>query len=216
MKNTNKLNIKSPQKGVVLIVALIILVAMTLGGLALIRSMDTSTLIAANISTQQSAIYSSDEGIESAVAWLESNLTTVLPDNTKLLDYDYSSVGYTASATAINANQTGEDLWSFLSGGSKVVCTLPRNVNICDDLGEPDASGNTVQFVIQRLCNTSGPINGAGCTVSQATSSNTDGENQGAGEYSLGPANNSTYYRITVRAMGARNAVSYVQAVVNL
>ena len=198
----------SSQKGVVLIVALIILVAMTLGGLALIRSMDTSTMVAGNIASQQTAIYSSDQGIESAVAWLESNLTT------GLLDANNAPVGYTASAGAVPANQAGEAFWAALSPAG--FCTLPRIGNVCATTGQADASGNSVQFMIQRLCNAAGPINGAGCTVSQAVSTNTDGENQAAGEDSLGPANNTTYYRITVRVLGPRNTVSFVQAVVNL
>lgn len=58
------------QAGVVLFIALIALVVMSLAAVALIRSVDTNTLIAGNISYKQSALVSSDSGVETALSWL--------------------------------------------------------------------------------------------------------------------------------------------------
>ena len=58
------------QRGVVLIIALIALVIMTLAALAMIRSVDTSNLIAGNMAFQQAATHSGDSGIEAAITWL--------------------------------------------------------------------------------------------------------------------------------------------------
>jgi Tfp pilus assembly protein PilX len=51
---------RSNQRGVVLLVALIILVALTLSGVALIRSVDTANLIAGNQSFHQSAVHAGE------------------------------------------------------------------------------------------------------------------------------------------------------------
>ena len=203
-------NILTPNKqnGIVLIVALIILVAMTLGGLALMRSMETSSMIAGNIASQQTTIYSSDLGVESAIGWLESNLSS------NVLEQNNAPMGYSASATAMTANQNGAAFWNALSPAG--VCTLPRSGNFCSNTQSPDAAGNTVQYMIQRLCNAPGPINGAGCGAAQGGNLSADGENQAAGEETLGIANNSAYYRITVRVTGPRNSIGFVQAIVNL
>lgn len=48
------------QQGVVLFVALIILVAMTLAGIALMRSVDTNVLIAGNLAFRQGATMAGD------------------------------------------------------------------------------------------------------------------------------------------------------------
>ena len=200
--------IPKKQNGMVLIVALVILVAMTLGGLGLMRSMETSSMIAGNIASQQTTIYSSDLGVESAIEWLESNL------NTPALDQNNAPMGYAASAAALAGNQTGPAIWTTLSTAG--VCTLPRSGEICSTTLPTDAAGNTVQYTIQRLCNAPGPINGAGCGAAQGGNLNADGENQAAGEDTLGIANNSAYYRITVRVTGPRNSIGFVQAIVNL
>src|SRR4051812_44344510 len=58
------------QRGVVLFIALIVLVAMTLAAIALVRAVDTSTQVAGNIGFKQSTVQSSDMGGEQAISWL--------------------------------------------------------------------------------------------------------------------------------------------------
>jgi type IV pilus assembly protein PilX len=58
------------QQGVVLLVALIVLVALTLAGVALVRSVDTANLVAGNLSFHQSAIQAGERSTELAVTWL--------------------------------------------------------------------------------------------------------------------------------------------------
>ena len=65
--------LRAGQAGVVLMMALIVLVAMTLAGIALVRSVDTSNIIAGNLAFKQAATNSGDTGIEAAAAWLNAN-----------------------------------------------------------------------------------------------------------------------------------------------
>ena len=53
------------QQGVVSFIALVALVVMSLAAVALIRSVDTATLIAGNLAFKQAATASADAGVES-------------------------------------------------------------------------------------------------------------------------------------------------------
>ena len=58
------------QRGVVLFVALIVLIIMTLAGLALLRQMGVGTSIAGNVAFKENATSVADRGTEVARAWL--------------------------------------------------------------------------------------------------------------------------------------------------
>ena len=65
------------QRGVILFIALIVLVAMSLAGIALMRSVDTNVLIAGNLAFRQGATLAADRGIEDAKNWLAANAAGV-------------------------------------------------------------------------------------------------------------------------------------------
>lgn len=200
-----KLN-PSRQQGVVLIIALIMLVAMTLGGLALMRSVHTTTAIAGNLAFQQAATNAADTGVETAVAWLENNNAgTNLHNN-------IPGSGYAASKTVADdpsGNQDWTELWTAI--------WVPRGVaTVTQNGGGADPSGNTVQYVIQRLCNGTGnPLSAAaGCAVSPIAATQT-GNSMSGGTAHL-TVNTQVYYRITVRVTGPRNTASFIQTTVAL
>ncbi len=59
------------QRGVVLLLALIMLVAMTLAGIVLYRQIGTGLIIARNLSFKRTATVAADRGIEAARTWLD-------------------------------------------------------------------------------------------------------------------------------------------------
>jgi len=65
MKQYKRPALNAWQQGIVLPITLIVLVAMTLAGIALLRSIDTSSIIAGNLAFKQSATASGDAGIGS-------------------------------------------------------------------------------------------------------------------------------------------------------
>jgi len=69
------------QRGVVLFFALIALLAISLAAVALIRSVDTSTMIAGNLAFKQTATTSADAGLENAIAWLNTTQTANSANN---------------------------------------------------------------------------------------------------------------------------------------
>jgi Tfp pilus assembly protein PilX len=186
------------QQGVVLFITLIILVAMTLAGMAMVRSVFTTNLIAGNLALQQAATHAGDAGTEDAIAWLETNNTgTILHDSTP------AGGRYLALTIPIAAGQTWEQYWQAQLAGQAFSLA-------------PDAAGNTVSYVIQRLCNNTGnpTTPGTGCAQPQTNSTASSGS-KGAGVIAL-QFNSQIYYRITSRISGPRNTVSYIQTVVAL
>lgn len=201
----------SRQRGVVLMIALIMLVAMTLGGLALVRSVNMTNIIAGNLAFQQGATNSGDTGIEVAISWLEANSGPTL----------YSSVaaqGYSATRGDPGAGQSWDAYWRAALFARAV--TLNPNVPgtfMAYSASAPNTAGNTVSYAIQRLCALEGAApstSGARCSQPPATIS-TSSSSKGAGVVAL-TYGSQVYYRITSRIAGPRNTVSYVQAIVAL
>src|ERR1700741_3462334 len=73
MRRPVSVSMSRRQQGVVLFISLIVLVAMSLAGIALMRSVDTATLVAGNMAFKQSSLQSSHSAISSAVNWLGNN-----------------------------------------------------------------------------------------------------------------------------------------------
>lgn len=189
------------QRGAVLFFALIALVVMTLAAVALIRSVDTNTLIAGNLAFRQSATSSGDGGTEAAITWLTNNLAT--------LDSSNPAAGYYNSLNQA-LDLTTQD-WTVIGVSA----------------GQ-DNAGNTVRYVIQRLCNhpaaklaqvnsgASIAVSETTCILSDAPQSNNE---QSALEAPQACAScvttvGSAIYRITAQVTGPRNTVSYIQAFV--
>lgn len=197
------------QQGVVLIIALIVLVAMTLASVAMVRSVDTSTLIAGNLAYKQSGVTSGDAGINEAIKWLDANGAS--------LEKDVVSQGYYATS----------QLCLDLTGNGNVntkKCPPPsEKFNWAGGTGtkalSKDAAGNEMSYVIHRMCHAAGALTAENCTVEESEQTGSSlGSARQMLTYQPGSWNsvaNRGYYRITVRITGARNNVSYVQAIVS-
>lgn len=193
---------RKAQRGVILFVALIVLVAMSLTGIALIRSVDTNVLVAGNLAFRQGATSAADWGIESARVYLKTTIVA----NKAALDNDNLAAAYYSTW------QSGLDLvgttaspfdWTA-SGPSQMVGT--------------DSAGNEVRYVLHRMCEASGATTAAGANCVKASGSGgttgTAGSTKGTVSYSTLalPASTVVYYRVTVRVLGPRNTLSFVQA----
>jgi len=181
------------QRGTMLIIALIVLVAMTLAGIATMRSVDTATVMAGNIAFRQSALNAADQGVQAAFAQLQPLTSTGL-------NRDGAVAGYLSNAPAIEPNWMDEAAWAgaaTLNGGA------------------PDAAGNVVSYVIHRLCtlanvDPTAAGNRCGSTVNTAKLSK-EGEDNfrlSGGEFSN---QLQVQYRITARAVGPRRSIAIVQ-----
>lgn len=184
------------QRGVTLLITLIILVAMTMTAITLMRSMDTTNIIAGNLAFQQSATRSADTGVEAAILWMQNNIAN--------LQNDSFANGYSSSITNPAAGQSWDNFFTVTLAGRTLTLAA-------------DAVGNTTSYAIERLClnaNISPTAVGAGCTVTPVVAGGgSAGSSEDAGTVQLN-ASSQQYYRITSRTVGPHNAKSYVQAIV--
>jgi Tfp pilus assembly protein PilX len=195
------------QRGVVLVIALIVLVAMSLGGVAILRSVDTTTLIAGNYAFKQSTLHGANIGIESAFRWIATNQANLKIDNTGEGYYSWTS-----RLSSQQFNWQDSTKWS-----------AAKTVN-----NTPDAAGNTVQYIIHRLCTTPGraltlddgvTANPCATNAGSGTSATYSAPSEGSSNVSGSSAFTSPpsiVLRVIARSTGPRNAVSYVQAMVLL
>jgi Tfp pilus assembly protein PilX len=215
------------QRGVVLFFALISLLAIMLAAVALIRSVDTSTLIAGNLAFKQAATSSGDAGTEAAVAWLAAveaanSTINVTTDKTHPFNKDHGGVAGDAYYSAAYYSSVNPNLSLTASSGTRIQWTDADSVLVLPD---PDSSGNSVRYVIQRMCRNANvaialvaPDPSAECLFSGALQ-DTNGKNiplpqeicKGAG---CPAAGQTPQIRITSRITGPRNTISYVQAFV--
>ena len=193
------------QRGVVLFLALIALVALSLAAVALIRSVDTSTLIAGNIAFKQSATNSADAGVESAIAWLKGVQSA--NSNINVLTNAAHPFNITNTANGYYSNANTIDLFADATWN---ISTIPAVT---------DSSGNTVSYIIERMCrNGDVAIQNADCLFSDPLKDRNGKEVKLSQDICKGDgcpvAGQTPQIRITARATGPKNSVSYVQAFV--
>lgn len=177
---------RSAQQGVVLFIALIVLVAMTLAGLAMMRSVDTNNLIAGNLAFKNAASSAGDAAIEAARGWVMSKTPGQL---------EADQAGYFANWQPSFDPKTFDWLAS-----SSLVGT--------------DSYGNTIYYVAHRMCNESAKSIDATDCVKVSTVS--VGSTKGGGSYGNLPLTGTSlvFYRITAKIEGPKFTVSYIQAFV--
>jgi type IV pilus assembly protein PilX len=208
------------QRGVVLFLALIAIVVMSLAAVALIRSVDTSTLIAGNLAFKQSATTSADAGIEAAIALLTVTRDSAANANKNVLSDATHTFNITSTATRPGYYSNADpalDLFAAATWDNDINNSNNNSVNSV--LVGTDASGNKTRYVIQRMCrNANVAIQNADCLFS-AGSEDASGQQiplpqticSGTG---CPVAGQTPQIRITTRVTGPRNTVSYVQAFV--
>ena len=186
------------QQGVVLFISLIVLVAMSLAGIALMRSVDTATLVSGNLAFKQASLQSSHRAIMVAANWLANNSAGTGLHNTN------TSRGYFSSAPAEEPDWFADDTWNLGS---------PASVNG----GTPDAAGNKIRYMIHRLCTEADtPENGTGaggvnqCARYSPISTGTAGASK-SDQATILYGNPELFYRLTIRVDGPRNTVTVTQ-----
>lgn len=192
----------SKQQGVVLIISLIALVAISLAGLALMRTVDTSNVISGNVAFNEAAQQLSDVGAEDAYLKINGLLDPAgcqktlanCPKNAAGNSYFYPNVAPIDPESKLPA-PAGGIVWS-----DPLAVALP---------GEATAS-YSVRYMVERMCgnaitgNTASPgDNTADFTVDPtfAKCRATPMYPDAAGATDIG----NLYYRVTVQVSGPRN-----------
>ncbi|GIZ50425.1 pilus assembly PilX family protein [Noviherbaspirillum aridicola] len=202
------------QEGVVLLIAVVVLVAMTMAALGLVRSIDTGNQVAGNLAFKQAATAAADIGTQAAIDWLTARVGT--PDvNEDMPTQAYyatsqDSLDITGTRAAADRAQVDWDA-NNCRGRPNSSCIAP---SAAIDAG----AGNEVRYLIHRLCSSPGSpaAEGNSCANYQSRASsapNKDGFDETNWQRFEPPP--VPYYRITSRVKGPRNTVSYVETIVH-
>jgi type IV pilus assembly protein PilX len=178
------------QRGFVLVIALIVLAAMSLAAIALVRTVDTSTLLARNISFKRDAINRNELALEVANAFFREGGVLASQLNTRV---DLPANNYSSSMVATDADGIPTALGSDFT-------TFPQQIN---------ASGEQTQihYIIERMC-TRGNVaeNKSHCLLAQAASGSEQPEKR--------PVTLPPMYRVSTRVVAPRNVSSVTQAII--
>jgi Tfp pilus assembly protein PilX len=185
---------RGAQRGAALFISLIALIFMLLGGLALIRSVDTGNLIAGNFSFKQASLQATDVGLESAFTLLNNTIAGISTEAT------YPAGCVTAAPTACQYFPTrqAEDavgVPTAIGDWSAVPSTTMAN-------------GYTYQFVIERLCTGTPPI---ADIQAQCMAGAPAGGGSKKSPATVFTGITEVFYRATVRVTGPRNTQTVVQ-----
>ena len=186
------MNYRNRQQGVVLVIALIALVAISLAGVALMRTVDTSNVISGNIAFNEAAIQIADIGAELAYKQVNANLyyehnadgslkpvyvtlTNPLPNQNPL-----SLTGYSLNPSTGCESQGNCPAYYYMTLQSN-----PQNwYSVAANQVSPALpSGYSLQYRIERMCTQNGTAtfkNGSGnenCRALPVYTTNNDATN---------------------------------------
>jgi len=196
------------QRGVVMFIALLVMVALSLAGIALIRSADTATVVSGNLAFKQSAVYAVDRAVEQSIEKLFTGVPNpTITDRTRhnTAQYYYACVLNTAGTACLSPGDPIPEIPAVLATKAAFEATFdPSQVD-----ASKDAADNKAYYVIERMCAAEGAAIGSNCNVSAQAMGADAGTQHYEGLVRAGDA----YYRVTVRVEGPRNTVAYAQAI---
>src|SRR5262249_54968139 len=131
------------QSGVVLFITLVIMVALSLAGVALIRSTDTGTAVTGNLAFKQASIAAIDRGVESAVnaLWYSS-----MDKSVDHPDQNYYACVRNAAGSACIAPSTSEN--SLIPDKPDAITSVAKltAAGLSATLVPTDAAGNDAYY----------------------------------------------------------------------
>jgi len=187
---------RARMRGVVLMVALIALVILSLGAIALVRAIDADSGMAGNFAFREASASAADIGLAQAVA--------AFPGLGNL-DVDAPGTGYFASVATLGAPAPALARWNGLT------CRDPASVSVAS-VSCTDTSQYRMQVLIERLC-TIKPVTDPLAQCVTGDVADTGSKKSNAPDLGV---DTLIQYRVSVRVRGPRNAESLVQMLVAL
>lgn len=215
------------QRGVSLLFSLMGLVVLSLGAVALIRSVDTGLLVLGNLGFKQDSLAVSSLATEKAIEWLGARTSG------DYLFSDHRTEGYSSvamSSLEVTGPRAGVDEgheaalvdWDENSCDTAKLPGLGgRKVGHCMTATPLQTLANGVQYsyVITRLCAAPGDSAGNDCVRAVELKSGTATTQRGSLGYGshmrFVEKSSGTYYRVIARVKGTRGAVSFSETLVH-
>ncbi|MDP2792890.1 MAG: hypothetical protein Q8O25_02225 [Sulfurisoma sp.] len=224
------------QEGIVLFIALIALVVLSLAGIGFMRSVDTASVLAGNLAFNRASVAISDSGMEEArvqLATLDNAITSgrcslTAPASCLWMNGSDMTAGRAPTGGTPPAN--GYFAWADPTFNYRTFnwgnatnsdnMTYQFNAAVASWTAAQAAAliGYDIRYVIHRMCefpwSSTDATKGDPASSNCMTTASTGGQSQG----SITVSSNQTQtaasvplYRITIRVMGPRNSVAYVQ-----
>jgi len=204
------------QRGASLLFALLALGAMALAALALVRAVDTGTLVVGNIGFKQDATASADLATRQAIA----AIATLAAANPANLNANQPASGYYASsyptmdvtARQVDASHVQID-WD---GDGSCPSVSPTCLRTVAPATQPADGVTTTRYLVTRLCLAAADPTASGnnCAAQALSIATSD---KGGLTYA-NPKDPSSvlspYYRVIVRVTGARGTTSLTETIV--
>ncbi|RYG39155.1 MAG: hypothetical protein EON93_00465 [Burkholderiales bacterium] len=200
-----------------MIFALMALVVISLAAVALVRSVDTSSLVIGNLGFKQDATTTASQGAEQAIAFLNGATATTLQSDQAAAGYyaasrdslDVTGQGSTSTTRAV-VDWMGDGCAFYGSGTYGTCVTASPEISL-------NGGVNRARYIITRLCATEGAPSAIDCAT-PVGSAMTGGGNKGFTDYKIRnvrlTVSNSQYYRIVTRATSARGTVSFTETMI--
>lgn len=189
-----KLSVSSRQRGVVLIFALLVLLILAIGSVAVLRSVNNSLTSAGNLSFHRDLVNQAEVAVANVMTEFKTN---ALP------------LGGVTAASMPAANYSASTLVTNPQGVPTAL--LDDTVFAAVGIAGNDLTGATpdvkIRYVIDRLCDAAGGASSPHCVQSSALPAGGSSPNQVSGM--LPPS--ATVYRVSVRVSGPRQTQAFLQ-----
>ena len=195
----------SRSRGSVLAVVLVVLVVMMLGGVSLLRSVDTSALLSGNLAFKRDSVNRTSIGLNEAFKVMQDR---------DFLEYQANDAGCASEKGCDKVDEWIKRNYSprLLETDASGVPLIIKNKAAFDakfaTIKPVIKDGQEVRFLIERMCTNFGPSDESKCSVSDRYELGGSYRQDKPGSISL------PLYRITIRSDGVRNTQTYVQATV--
>lgn len=184
---------RARQRGIVMLITLIAMVVLMIGAVALVRSFDTSSILAGNLAFRRDLTNQGERGIALArAAFTGGALSTEAARNSDQSSANYSSIKLETNEQGIPKLLVKDSLFS--SAGMSVADTTDST------------QGITVRYVVDRQCTGQGPPDDSSCVVTTGSA-----DPSGSNWLPKPGGESRPVYRVSVRVTGPRNTQAFFQ-----
>jgi type IV pilus assembly protein PilX len=196
-------SVRQPQRGVTLIIALIALITLTIGAVAMMRSTNTTLRMSGNLAFKRDLANQSERAVAAAMSALRTGgLSSVASRESSSLANNYS-------ASLLASPPQNKGIPTVLLDDSAFTAAGFTGADITDT-----AAQLSIRYVIDRQCSATGAFDSAGCS-GVSTVAGDKGGSSGGGDARAG-GGSAPVYRISVRVTGPRGVQTFLQTTVVL
>lgn len=184
------------QRGMILLFTLVALAVLLVGGIALVRAMDTALLQSGNLAFHRDLVNQAERAANTAATLLSSGtLSTDAARQAHLLTANYSASRLASDSHGIPTLLLSDSAWT--SAGMAAADQTDST------------TGVTLRWLIDRQCAAAGEISATNCVTITSTS-----DSAADTRYRKVNGEARPVYRISVRATGPRNTQAFFQTTV--